>query len=114
LAYILKGLLFGFGPGSGDTAFTSNTPFASVNTTLGFSFPYENSVFTSVSINVNGLVSLNSTANIYAYFNTFNGTVFYRQVSKTTLELGTASGFVRSTYGNLFSAAEAFVVTWYD
>jgi hypothetical protein len=105
-------MLIGFGLGYNDTAFTSNTAGGSMNTTLGFAFPYENNIYTTVSINVNGYVSLNGTTNIYAYSNTFTGSVFYRQMSKSTPEMGAASRLVRTIYNNMFSAAEAFVVTW--
>jgi hypothetical protein len=109
-------MLIDYGINNGDSNFTSNTTGGSMNATLGFAFPYQNSIYTSVSINVNGYVSLNggTTTTIYAYVNNFTGTVFYRQMSKATQELAVASRLVRTTFNNLFIAAEAFLITWYS
>ncbi len=110
-----------YGPSTPDTKFTSSVPDGSVNASLSFSLPYQNSLYNSIQINVNGFVVLNGTALIYAFANNLftngsDGAVYFRQVNTSSTELSTLTTRVVQTHSNFsqFSAAQAFVVTWFN
>jgi hypothetical protein len=93
------------------------TQDGSVNVSLGFAFPYQNSLYNTITLNVNGFVLLNGTAIISAYTNTFStngsgGTVFYRQISYPNASLTTLSSTIISAMGN-FSTFQLVLLTDY-
>jgi hypothetical protein len=108
-----------YGSSNNDTNFTSTNQGGGVNITLNFNFPFQNSMYSSVQINVNGFVTLNNSITIAAYANYFctNGTgsaVYYRHVSSgsalTTLTSAVVSAYTNYTF---FTATQALVITWY-
>jgi hypothetical protein len=104
-----------YGTSSGDTNFTSCAN-GNVTFTFGFSFPYQNSIYSSVVVSVNGLVYLNGSVLIGAFpisFCTNNtGMVFYRNVTNPA-DLTAVGSAVVSLYTNYtFNPTYAFVVTW--
>jgi hypothetical protein len=111
-----------YGPGANDSNFTNyNCGSESLNYTLGFNFLFQNIVYNNVQINAYGFVSLNNTAFIYVYFNSFctNGSgsaVFYREIDPSSPDLNLISARVISAFTNYstFVATNALVVTWFN
>jgi hypothetical protein len=83
---------------------------------LGFTLPYQNSLYNTIMISVNGMVFLNGTVFIGVNPNTFctnnSGMVYFRQVTNAP-DLATIGSKVMTVYNNYtFNPSYAYVVTW--
>jgi hypothetical protein len=101
--------------------FQSTSPGGNANYTLSYFFPYQNALFNSITVNVNGFLLLNGTAFIAAYGNLFytsssNGGAVYSRSSTNPSELSLLSYRIQSSFSNYstFNATQAFVTTWYN
>jgi hypothetical protein len=110
-------LIVNYGLANGDTIFTSPNQGDSVNTSLGFKFPYQYYSFTTIGINVNGFITFNDSTPIYAFMNYFTtnggGAVYYRNVNdsadQTLIQIKVAAAYpIYST----FNPNNSFVITW--
>ncbi len=93
------------------------TSAASVTVPLGFSFNYFNETVTSVSINHDGTLYLNSYL-VGVYYRNYSSTarLMYRSERNATVLRRLTSRIADSYAGNLprvFSINNAFVITWY-
>jgi hypothetical protein len=114
-------LILNFGTVAGDVMFQSTSPGGNANYTLSYYFPYQNSLYNSIEVNVNGFVLLNGTAFIAAFGNLFytsssNGGAVYSRSSTDPSELSLLSSRIQSSFSNYstFNATQAFVTTWYN
>jgi hypothetical protein len=110
-------LIVGFGPSYNDTTFTSYNQGGNVTYTLGFNLPYQNSLYNTITVSVNGFVLLNGTELISAYANLFctnnSGAVYARTANAT--DYPAITNKILSVYSNYtqFTTSSAFVVTWF-
>jgi hypothetical protein len=107
-----------YGTAFGDTGFTSYNQGGTANFSLGFNFGYQNSTFTSITVNSNGYVLLNGASFVSVYSGLFctnnSGMIYTRQVTSAS-DLSTVSGWIQSAYSASypsFAAQQAFVITW--
>jgi hypothetical protein len=112
--------ILNYGTSSGDSNLTSYNQGGSVNVSLGFTFTYLGGQYTTVQINSNGFVYLNGTAFVSAWSNLFctNGTgAVYSRVVTNASDFALISAQVVAVYTNytaVFTASQAFVITWYN
>jgi hypothetical protein len=85
---------------------------------LGFNLPFQNSLYNTITVSVNGFILLNETQMISAYANSFctnnTGAVYARTANAS--DYPAITNEILSLYTNYtqFSTSAAFVVTWFS
>ena len=125
-------VLYPFGTDHGDKNFSDNHPILGPFQ-ITPEFPFFNKSFSSYFINLNGLISFNSTTTnitqiqfpvrdlncIAPFWNELNstngGTIFYRQVTNSTI-LNLIGLEIKNSYENFvnFRPTWALIVTWFE
>jgi hypothetical protein len=114
-------MILSYGPNTNDLSFTSKNASGSVNLTLSFNFPFQNSAYSTIQLNVNGYLTMNNSIWLAAYANNFvtNGSgsgVYYREINGPSSDLNVITAKILDAYTNatFFNATNAFVITWYN